>query len=537
MGEVTMLHRSLICLPLIFSLALAACSKDEPPPAPYAVEEVSLTQISADLADGYTTSVEVSEAYIARIEAMDHALNSVILIAPDALEQAAASDKRRAAGQTLGPLDGVPILLKDNIDAVGMPTTAGSYALEANLPAQDSEVVKRLRAAGAVILGKANTSQWAGFRTTKGLNGSTVGKGPHNPYDLTRSACGSSSGSGIAAAVSFAAATVGTDTTGSVVCPASYNGVVGLRPSIALVSRRGIVPVSLTMDTSGPMARTVMDVATLLTPMAGSDPGDPQSEDADAHKTDYTKDLSTDALEGKRLGVLRDTGGYDERTQPVFDAALEVLAAQGAELVELPPDLLEDLTQELRLIMVYNIKEDMAAYLAGAPEAVNVRTIADLISFNSTDPRESMHGQDLFEAAEATTSGRQNPEFIQTLEYARRKAGPEGYDRAFSEFNVSAVVALTAGPAALIIPDGTATNFVAAIRPKGAVPPTVSGTAAVAGYPDLSVPMGYVDGLPVGLSFIGPMWSDQLLLSLGYAYEQASHMRVPPPIAPAVSAN
>ena len=533
-----MLHRSLICFPLIFSLALAACSKDEPPPAPYAVEEVSLTQISADLADGYTTSVEVSEAYIARIEAMDHALNSVILIAPDALEQAAASDKRRAAGQSLGPLDGVPILLKDNIDAVGMPTTAGSYALEANLPAQDSEVVKRLRAAGAVILGKTNLSQWAGFRTRLAFNGSTVGGGPHNPYDLTRSACGSSNGSGAAGAVSFAAATVGTETSGSVVCPASFTGLVGIKPSIALISRRGIVPISLTQDTAGPMTRNVTDTAMLLTAMAGSDPGDPWSADADAHKTDYVKSLSADALEGRRLGVVRSLAEYDEKTQAPFDAALEVLTAQGAEVVEIPSEIFEDLTPELRIILLYDFKEDINAYLAGTPPAVTTRTLADLIAFSKTDSRESMHGVNIFEDSEATTGGRQNPDYMKTLEYAKRRAGPEGIDQALSEYNVSALVVLTNGVARPIVPDGTDTGYVIDDVPKGATPPNATNHAAIAGYPNLTVPMGLVDGLPVGLSFIGPMWSDQLMLSLGYAYEQASHMRVPPPpIAPAVSAN
>ena len=533
-----MLHRSLICLPLIFSLALAACSKDEPPPAPYAVEEVSLTQISADLAAGRTTSVEVSKAYIARIEAMDNALNSVILIAPDALEQAAASDKRRAAGQALGPLDGVPILLKDNIDAVGMPTTAGSYALEANLPAQDSEVVKRLRAAGAVILGKANTSQWAGFRNTVTFNGSTVGGGPHNPYDLTRSPGGSSSGPGVGGAVSFAAATVGSDTSGSITSPSSLNGLVGLRPTIALISRRGIVPISLTQDTAGPMARSVTDAATLLTVIAGSDAGDPWSTDADAHKTDYVEGLDASSLKGTRLGVMRGLRGYSETTQPAFDAALEVLAAQGAELVEIPPDFFEDLIPEQRVILLYDFKEDINAYLAGTPPVVTTRTLADLIVFNNTDPRESMHGQDLFEDAEATTGGRQNPDYMKTLEYAKRTAGPEGIDRAISEYSVSALVALTGGPAAPIDPDGMDRFHPVDDVPKGATTPSATTYSAVAGYPLLSVPMGLVDGLPVGLSFFGPAWSEQTLLSLGYAYEQASHMRVPPPpIAPAVAAN
>ena len=523
-----MLHRSLIYLPLIFSLALAACSKDEPPPAPYAVEEVPLTQISVDLAAGKTTSVEVTKAYITRINTYDDALNSVIMIAPDAVEQAAASDARRAAGQTLSSLDGIPILLKDNIDVVGMPTTAGSYAMLENMPAQDSEVAKRLRAAGVVLLGKANTSQWAGLRTTAAFAGSTVGGGTRNPYDLARTAAGSSNGSGIASAASFAAATVGTDTTGSIMGPSSIMGLVGMRPSLALISRRGIVPVSLTQDTAGPMTRTVSDFAMMLTVMAGSDPGDPWSEGADAHKADYTAGLSASALQGVRLGVFRNTGSVNEETLPLFEEALKVLTAQGAELVELPDDILEDTSQEQRLIMYYDIKEDMAAYLANAPEVVKIRTLADIVEFNKTDPRENIHGQEHLDVALALEGGRQNPEYQKMLEYAQRRAGPEGYGKAFNDYNVSALVTVTRGPASLLQPDGTVRGGAALERPKGSRPPSISGNAALAGFPNLSVPMGDVDGLPVGLSFVGPKWSEKTLISFGYAYEQTSHKRMPP---------
>jgi len=524
-----MTYRPLTAIALVFSLTLAACGKEEEPvaAATYEVEEVSLAQISADLAAGKTTSAIVTQAYIDRINTFDGALNAVIAIAPDALQQAAASDQRRKEGKALGPLDGIPVLLKDNIDAVGTATTAGSYALEQNFPAQDAGVTVRLKQAGAIILGKANTSQWAGFRTTRGLNGSVFGGGTHNPYDLARTASGSSNGSGIAAAVSFAAATLGSDTTGSIVSPSSHNMVVGLRPSVALVSRSGVVPVSLEMDTIGPMARSVTDVAMLLNGMAGEDPRDPWTKGADAAKTDYVQGLSTDALKGTRLGVLRNTGGYSDQTKAVLDEALGVLQAQGAELVELPADVMEDLTQELRWIMIYTIKEDMAEYLKTAPTAIQPRTIADLIAFNKAHPEEGKHGQELFDDAEATTLGRENPEYIKMFEYARRRASVEGYDRAFGEFNTTAVVALTTGPAALIIPDGTGTH-VAASRKKGEVPPTVSGTAAIAGYPNLSVPMGMVEGLPVGLSFVGPKWSEATLLAYGYAYEQASKKRVPP---------
>ena len=520
--------RPLTAVALVFAVSLASCNQQQEAAKPYEVEETSLAQISADLAAGKTSSAAVTQAYIERINSYDGPLNAVIMLASDALEQAAAADQRRKDGKVIGPLDGIPILLKDNIDAVGMPTTAGSWAMTENLPAQDSEVAKRLRAAGAVILGKANTSQWAGLRTTSAFAGSTVGGPTRNPYDLTRTAAGSSNGSGIASAASFAAATIGTDTTGSIMGPSSLMGLVGMRPSVALISRRGIVPVSLSQDTAGPMTRSVMDYAMVLNVVAGSDPGDPWSVDADANKTDYVKALSTDALKGKKLGVFRNTGGHTEATKPIFDAALEVLQAQGAELVDLPADLLEDLGNEQRLIMYYDIKQDMAAYLATAPAAVKIRTLADIIAFNKADPRESIHGQEHMEAAEALSGGRDNPEFQKIWEYAHRKAGPEGYGRAFTEFGVSALVAVSRGPADVAQPDGTTGGGAALERPKGSRPPSISGVAALAQWPNLTVPMGDVNGLPVGLSFVGPKWSEATLLAYGYAYEQASKARKPP---------
>lgn len=519
--------RAATAVALVLSLTLASCGKQDEAAKLYEVEEVSLAQLSADLAAGKTTSVAATQAYIDRINKYDGPLNGVIGIMPDALAQAAASDQRRKDGKGLGAMDGIPVLLKDNIDAVGMATTAGSYALIDNMPTQDSEVARRLRAAGAVILGKANTSQWAGLRTSDSFNGSTVGGSTHNPYDLTRSAAGSSNGSGIAAAASLAAGTVGTDTTGSIVSPSSYNGIVGMRPTVALISRRGIVPVSLTHDTSGPMTRTVTDFAMMLTVLAGSDPADPASAEADAHKSDYVKALSTDALTGKKLGVIRGTRGYDETTGKVLDDAVAILRAEGAEVIELPAGIIEDTSQEQRIIMIHDIKEDMAAYLAHAPANVTHRTLADLIAFNKADPRENMHTQDFFEAAEAT-NGRQDEEYIKAKEYAQRRAGAEGYGRAFTEFGVNAVIGLSRGPAEVLEPDGAGGGHVAGAREKGSAPPHLSGNAALAGYPNLTVPMGLVSNLPVGLSFIGPAWSEATLIGFGYDFEQASKKRIPP---------
>lgn len=518
-------------LVLVATLSLAACSESGSAPSallPYTVEEVPLHQVSVDLASGQTTSEEVTRAYIERIEALDGELNAVILVAPDALDQAAASDTRRAAGQELGPLDGVPMLFKDNLDAVGMPTTAGSFALEDNYPEVDSEVVRRLRSAGVVILGKANLSQFAGFRNSASLNGSTLGGGTHNPYDVMRSAAGSSSGSGISTAMSFAAATIGTETAGSIIGPSSVNGVVGMKPTIALVSRRGIVPISLTQDSSGPMTRTVWDAAMILNVIAGSDPDDAWSAEADTNKADYVSALDAEAMQGSRLGVLRPTGDNAESIGPLFDAALEILIAQGADLVDMPEDALVDPRPEMRTILIHDFKEDLNTYLGGTPGAVTVRTLADLIEFSKTDPRESMHTMDLWEDAEATVDGRQNPEYIAALETGKRLTQQDGIDRLLSEYDVVALIAPSGNPASELQPDGTPRPGPIPPGPRGTRPASLTTIAAVAGYPLISVPMGLVEGLPVGLSFVGTAWSESLLLSLAYDYEQASQSRVPP---------
>lgn len=494
----------------------------------YAVEEVPLAQISHDLSAGKVSAVAVTKAYIDRIKTYDGQLHAVIRIAPDAIEQAAASDKRRKAGHALGPLDGVPIMLKDNIDATGVATTAGSYALINNIPVKDSELVRRLRAAGAVILGKANMSQWAGLRTTKGFGGSTVGGTAHNPYDLTRTPAGSSSGPGIIAAASFAAGAVGSDTTGSIWGPANVNGVIGLRPTIGLISRHGIVPISSTLDTAGPMARTVRDAAMMLTVMAGADPADPATKDADSHKTNYAASLEAGALKGKRIGVLRGFAGYSEKTKPVFDGALAVLKAQGAELVEIPMDGFADLGIEVRQVEAYDFKPDLEAYLKTAPPGVKTRTLADIMQFNRTDPHEKLHSQDRMESAAALSRG-SDPAYARIVHDAKTRAGEEGYGKAMKKYNVSALVVLAGAPAAVIRPDKSAPPVrLASHQPGEKRLSSPSGLVALAGYPDLVVPAGFVDGMPVGISFIGMPWSEATLISYGYAYEQASQARKPP---------
>lgn len=514
-----------VCLVALAALSTAnSAQKNE---ISYEVYETPLSQVAADLAVGKTTSVAASKAYIYRIHTYDSAVHSVILVSPHALKEAAASDNRRKAGHPLSALDGVPILVKDNIDVAGIPTTAGSYALVDNVPKADSEVVKRLRAAGVVILGKANLSQWANWRASTAFNGSTVGGAVHNAYDTSRTASGSSSGSGVAASVSFAAATIGTETSGSIVSPASTNGLVGLKATIALVSRRGIVPIGLTQDTAGPMTRSVLDAALLLDILAGSDSNDPYSSAADAHRTSYSKALSSQSLAGMRLGVLHGMHSNDPGIQPVFDAALAVLKSQGAVLVDIDATRMEDITPMMRTVLLSEFKHDINVYLAGTAPHVKVRTLAELIKFNETEEHEKLHTQENFLLG-AATNGLDDPQYAPALEALQRKTRADGLDRLLGDNHVSALVSVTNTPAAVSLPDGTPSRGVTADKPKDASAQSITTYAAAAGYPHLTVPMGMVAGLPVGLSFVGPEWSEASLLSFAYAYEQAAHARVAP---------
>ena len=466
------------------------------------------------------TSQEATKAYLAAIKDKNPVLNAVIATNPNALADAKALDAERKAGKVRSPLHGVPILLKDNIESADpLPTTAGSLALKDNLTGRDAPVARRLREAGLVMLGKANLSEWANIRSNKSISGwSAVGGTVRNPYVLDRSACGSSSGSGAAVAAGLAPLAIGTETDGSITCPAAINGLVGLKPTVGLVSRTHIVPISHSQDTAGPMTLTVEDAARVLTIIAGSDPADPATQEADARKTDYAAGLSKAALKGVTLAVARFYTGYSPKTDAVFEQALADLRAQGATLVEVK-DFDEGPIGEAEGVVLYTeLKADMAAYLASTdPKKVPSRTLADLIALNKRTPKEfEWFGQESFERAEKT-KGLDDPDYLKALADARRMAGPEGIDRILKETGAVAIVAPTTGPAWTIDPlngdnyGGSSTTL-----------------PAVAGYPHLTVPMGQVTGLPVGLSFIGPAWSEKLLLNLGYAYEQATRHRKPP---------
>lgn len=481
-----------------------------------------MAELAADLAGG-KSAAEITKGYLARIEALNPELKAVLSVNTAAATEAAEADKRKAAGQA-GPLNGIPILIKDNIDVRGQVTTAGSLALAQNLSERDAPLIARLRDAGAVILGKANLSEWANIRSSWSSSGwSAVGGLARNPYAPERSACGSSSGSGTAVAAGFAPAAIGTETDGSVTCPAAVNGIVGLKPTVGLVSRTGVVPISHVQDTAGPMTLTVTDTAALLTVMAGSDPADPATKEADARRTDYVKALNPDALKGAKLGVMRFlTEKYSPKTLVVFDAALEILKAQGAEIVDIKDYDFGIIDEKEFPLLLAELKADLNAYLATTPAAVKTRTLADIIAFNKSEPRElEFFGQDNFEKAQAmadlTDTG-----YIKDREAVTKHAREDGIDKMLADHGVSALIAPTLGPSWLIdttngdsFGGGSATTL-----------------PAVAGYPHLTVPMGYVAGLPVGLSFIGPAWSEAHLLSLGLAFEKAA----PPRKAPAMVA-
>lgn len=494
------------------------------------VAEKSVDDLQAMLASGKWTSAQLTRAYLDRIEAIDRngpTLRSVIAVASNALEQARASDARRKAGKLLGPLDGIPVLIKDNIDIKELPTTAGSLALAENHVGRDAPMVALLRAQGAVILGKTNLSEWANIRSNNSMSGwSAVGGLVKNPYALDRSACGSSSGSGAAIAASLAAVAVGTETDGSVVCPAAMNGLVGLKPTLGLVSRTRIVPISHSQDTAGPMARSVKDTAILFSAMVGSDPADAATRDADKYRKDYAASLSADALKGMRVGYWKSEMDGDLAAR--FDKALGELRAAGAVLIEVKMPELKGLGDAESEVLYTELKDDLAAYLATTPASVKVRTLADVIAFNDANKATEMpfFGQESFLKAEKTR-GTRDAEYLGARAKSLRLAGVEGIDAMLKAADAQILVTPTYGTPWLSDPaHGDQFNG-----------PSASELPAVSGYPHLTVPMGLVDGLPAGLSFIGTAYADELLLKAGYAWEQATHARMAPRYLPSAPAD
>ena len=507
---------------LASSSASAAPDKSTPAAATdFPFTDTSITDLSGRMARGELSSHELTRAYLERIAAIDDAgpsLNAVIELNPDAIKEADARDAERRAGRVRSPLHGIPVLLKDNIDATPMVNSAGSLALANHKPRRDAFLVERLRAAGAVILGKTNLSEWANFRSTHSTSGwSARGGLTRNPYVLDRSTCGSSSGTASAIAAALAAVGVGTETDGSIICPAAVTGLVGLKPTIGLVSRDGIIPISRSQDTAGPMARNVADAAYLLAAMVGRDENDAATANSVGRAVfDYPLHLRADGLRDARIGVLRSKMGVNAEIDAAMEKAIAAMRRAGAVVVDaqIPTDGQWD-AGELE-VLTWEFKAGLEHYLEsrGAP----IRTLAQLIDFNRRHAGDEMSyfGQELFEQAD-TRGPLSDPVYLDTRSTIRRLAGVEGIDAALQAQRLDALIA----PATIAAWKADMTNGDPEV-------PSGYGAAAVAGYPSLTVPMGDANGLPLGVVFMGTAWSEPRLIELGYSFEQATKARKAP---------
>jgi amidase len=497
---------------------------------PTEFDEITIEELQNAMDSGELTSRSIVEHYLERIKAIDAGgptLKSVIEVNPDALEIADACDKERKKTVVRGPLHGIPVLIKDNIDTADkMMTTAGSLALVGSKPLKDSFVVQQLRKSGAVILGKTNLSEWANFRSSHSTSGwSGRGGLTRNPYALDRNPSGSSSGSAVAVSANLCVVAVGTETDGSIVSPSSINGVVGIKPTVGLVSRAGIVPISHTQDTAGPIARTVRDAAILLSAMVGVDAEDSAtlvSKGRFIH--DYTKFLNVNGLKGKRIGVVRNYFGFHEKVDMVVAGALEVMKGAGAVLID-PVEIksLSKLGDAEDIVLQYDIKADMKSYLSRLANAP-VRSLKDIIDFNEKHKKAEMpyFGQDIFLKAESR-GPLTSKEYIQARAKCRRLTRKEGIDAVMEKYKLDALVAPTDSPAWM-------TDLVDGDHFLGGS----SQAAAVAGYPSVTVPAGFVFGLPIGISFFGRAWSEPTLIQLAYSFEQMTKARRPPQFKPTV---
>jgi amidase len=516
-----------------------ACRPDAPPETapepratgnePFELHEATVSDLQEGMASGRLTARSITELYLARIEAIDRGgpeLRSIIETNPDALEIADRLDAERKSGQVRGPLHGIPVALKDNIDTHDkMTTTAGSLALEGSIPPRDSFVAQKLREAGAILIAKANMSEWAywrGFEATSGW--SARGGQCRNPYALDRNPCGSSSGSGVAASANLAALTVGTETGGSIMCPSSINGIAGIKPTVGLWSRAGIIPISHSQDTAGPMTRTVRDAAILLGGACGVDPLDSATAASEGKfHTDYTTFLDPTGLKGARLGIARNFPGFNQRVLALLDEAIENMRAAGATIIDpanLPHMDSGDIFDELPvLVLNYEFKANINKYLESLGPGAPVKNLTEIIAFNEANRDREMpfFGQQRLIASEET-QGLTDPAYLKAVQTIQRYTRSQGIDALMDQHQLDAIVAPTGGPAWL-------TDHIVGDRFDGGFS---AAPAAIAGYPDITVPMGNVSGLPIGISFFGRAWSEPTLLKIAYAYEQATKRRQPP---------
>jgi amidase len=495
----------------------------------FEMDEMTIAELQEGMNSGITTARSIAEKYLARIEAIDRqgpALRCVIELNSDALAIADALDKERKEKGARGPLHGVPVLIKDNIDTADqMATTAGSLALVGAKPPQDAFLVEQLRRAGAVILGKTNLSEWANIRSSRSTSGwSGRGGLTKNPYALDRNTSGSSSGSAAAVAANLCLAAVGTETDGSIVSPSSINGIVGIKPTVGLVSRTGVIPIAHTQDTAGPMARTVRDAAILLGVLAGVDVEDQATNDSRGKSvTDYAQRLDPNGLRGARIGVVRKYFGFHRDVDAIMNDALDVMKRQGAALVD-PADIetLGQFDESEFMVLLYELKADLNAYLARLGSGAPVHSLKEIIDYNERHKEKEMpyFGQENFMKSEAK-GPLTSREYLDALDKCRRLARKDGIDAVMDKFKLDALVAPTDGPAWV-------TDVVNGDHFIG----SSSTAAAVAGYPSITLPAGLVFGLPVGISFFGRAWSEPRLIQLAYAFEQATKCRKPPRFLP-----
>lgn len=527
------MKKSLPILATLFLILAVSCNqenaKKQPVPEQFRFEEYTIAQLQEGYANGDFTVTQVVQAYLDRIKAIDDSgptLNAVIETNPDALAIAAQLDQELKDGKNRGPMHGVPVLLKDNIDTHDqMATTAGSRALAGSHPLQDSYVAMKLREAGAVIIGKTNLSEWANFRGNLSSSGwSGVGGQTKNPYVLDRNPCGSSSGSGVSVSANLTMIAIGTETNGSIVCPSTANGIVGIKPTVGLLSRSGIVPISFTQDTPGPMARSVADAATALGVLTGMDPNDSKTAASEGKfLTDYTPFLKEDGLKGKRLGWFTSGRGNHFKVDTLMQHAVNYLKSQGAEVIEIDNIYNPEAGSLSFQVLLWEFKDGLNKYFASLGENAPVKSMEDLIAFNNQDSIEMLYyDQEL--VLEAQKKGDvTSSEFQEILSKMNRLVREEGIDRVMKEHNLDAFIAPTGSPAwktDLVNGDSFTVSS--------------SSPAAMAGYPNITVPMGYVDGLPVGISFFGRAWSEPLLIEIAYSYEQGTKYRKAPQFIPSL---
>ena len=513
---------SIILLSTLFSCQQTGKSSAADKSVKSDLEEITIAQLQKGYETGEYTITEIVQSYIDRIDKIDNngpALNSVIVVNPDALAIAKELDKELKDGNSRGPMHGIPVLLKDNIDTHDkMATTAGSRALAGSHPKQDSYIVSKLRESGAVILGKTNLSEWANFRGELSSSGwSGIGGQTKNPYILDRNPCGSSAGSGVAVSANLCVIAIGTETNGSIVCPSTANGIVGIKPTVGLLSRSGIIPISFTQDTPGPMARTVEDAAIALGVMIGIDNKDSKTFAGEGKaELDYTAYLNPDGLKGKRIGLYTKPLGQHYKVDALMDQTVEFLKSQGAEVIEIDKISLENVGGKSFQVLLYEFKDGLNTYFAGL-ENSQVSSLAELIEFNKQDPIElSFYDQDLLIMAEEK-GDLTSEEYLKALYDMQKGMGEEGIDRVMNEHNLDAIMSPTGSPAWKT----DHTNGDAFILSS-------SSPAAISGYPNVTVPMGFVEELPVGVSFFGREWSEPVLIEIAYAFEQGTKHRKAP---------